>query len=481
MGATLLLVAGCGESTGPAAAGAVHVLVAAAGGIAESDHYTVRLDGRSEAALTEAKGAFFSPVGSGEHLVTLDEYPARCRIDGGPARSVVVTAGDTATARFDVACPGNAGGLVVRLLVSGEDQDPNGYTLVLDGQPEGSGLFGGSMSFRVAAGSHTVEVIDRTASCPVQGDAARTVLVPRGGTVTVDFEITCALSPGAGKGKEIVFETNRAGLDPSGSSIIQLYSVNTDGTGLRLLSAAPIGTQTAASWSPDGSRLLFTSTPPRGQDRDIFIMNADGSEVAPYLLGSGQAAWSPDMSQVALSAQDPNGEFVGIGTVPFDNPNPDSIEFFTFADFMSRPTWAPDGSRLAYVRGSFPQDVDASFDLEVLDLGTGEAEALPLALEDLEDPQWSPDGEWLLFAGAPERFTGPRDLYLVRPNGTDLTPLTDTPDDEITPAWSPDGSRIAFASNRDGNYEIYVMDADGTHLVRLTNNPAFDAGPAWRP
>ena len=73
-------------------------------------------------------------------------------------------------------------------------------------------------------------------------------------------------------------------------------------------------------------------------------------------------------------------------------------------------------------------------------------------------------------------------IFLVHPDQTDLTPLTtDTLHDEITPSWSPDGRQIAFATNRDGNYEIYVMDADGTHLVRLTNHPARDDSPAWRP
>lgn len=41
------------------------------------------------------------------------------------------------------------------------------------------------------------------------------------------------------------------------------------------------------------------------------------------------------------------------------------------------------------------------------------------------------------------------------------------------------GNKIAFASDRDGNYEIYVMNADGTDQVNLTNNPADDSDPDW--
>ena len=47
---------------------------------------------------------------------------------------------------------------------------------------------------------------------------------------------------------------------------------------------------------------------------------------------------------------------------------------------------------------------------------------------------------------------------------TVLPGLTDHPDHyDWRPTWSPDGSKIAFASERDGNYEIYVMNADGSN------------------
>ena len=44
-----------------------------------------------------------------------------------------------------------------------------------------------------------------------------------------------------------------------------------------------------------------------------------------------------------------------------------------------------------------------------------------------------------------------------------------------------DNTQIAFTSTRDGNYEIYVMNPDGTNQTRLTNNTAEDAQPSWSP
>ncbi len=51
----------------------------------------------------------------------------------------------------------------------------------------------------------------------------------------------------------------------------------------------------------------------------------------------------------------------------------------------------------------------------------------------------------------------------------------------ISPVASVENGKIAFTSDRDGNYEIYVLNADGSEQTRITNNTASDSDPAWSP
>jgi Tol biopolymer transport system component len=73
------------------------------------------------------------------------------------------------------------------------------------------------------------------------------------------------------------------------------------------------------------------------------------------------------------------------------------------------------------------------------------------------------------------------EIYVMHADGSNPTNLTNHPNDDRDPAWSPVGSRIAFSSYRDGNSEIYVMHADGSDPTNLTNHSKGDYGPAWSP
>jgi Tol biopolymer transport system component len=81
---------------------------------------------------------------------------------------------------------------------------------------------------------------------------------------------------------------------------------------------------------------------------------------------------------------------------------------------------------------------------------------------------------------------GNYEIYKMDADGTNSTRLTNNTANDLWPAWSPDGTKIAFTTDGDGRFndakfEIYRMNADGSNPMRLTNNTALDEESAWSP
>jgi serine/threonine protein kinase len=207
------------------------------------------------------------------------------------------------------------------------------------------------------------------------------------------------------------------------------------------------------------NQIVFVSN--REGNRDIYVMDADGSNQAPLIArddDSTTPAVSPDGTQIAFVSDD------DIYVVSADGSDPRNL---TGGEGENNyPTWSPDGTQLGFVRDDM-----------IMVMNVDGSEPTPITEEtgNYRDLDWSPDGAQFV-------FELDEDIQLMRSDGTDQQNLTDSEEREVEPAWSPDGTQIAFASNRDArSFDIYVMEANGRNATRLTEDENLDRSPTWSP
>ena len=259
----------------------------------------------------------------------------------------------------------------------------------------------------------------------------------------------------------IMFVSDRAGDD-------DVYVMNADGSNVASLTD-DAADDTAPVLSPDGRRIVFVSDRD-GHDSEIFVMNYDGSNETRLTRNSADdkdPSWSPDGRRIVFwSNRDGNAD---IYVMNADGSGEARLTDDEESDMQ--PSWSPNGRSIA-----FTSNRDGNFNVYVMKADGSEATRLTGDAADEVSPSWSPFGRRIAFAS---RKGGNWEIYTMKADGSEVTRLTDNTATDGKPSWSPDGRRIVFWSNRDGNAEIYVMDADGSNVTRLTDNEASDYGPSW--
>lgn len=231
------------------------------------------------------------------------------------------------------------------------------------------------------------------------------------------------------------------------------------------------------SWSPDNTRIAFTSD--RNGDPDIFVMNANGTSQVGLTEDPAldiQPSWAADGQRLAF-ATNRDGNFE-IYTMTDSGAELTNITNNVADDL--RPTWQrlppqPFSERLLFSASI----LDEQSNIYAINPSGSNLTALttdPL-VEDTT-PNWSSDGKQIAFAS---NRNGNMDIFVADDNGVQPDPLVMTPGRDIHPAWSPDDAWIGFETNRDGNWEIYMVRNDGTGLTNLTNHPSNDGNIAWAP
>src|SRR5262249_45219353 len=127
------------------------------------------------------------------------------------------------------------------------------------------------------------------------------------------------------------------------------------------------------------------------------------------------------------------------------------------------PAVSPDGKKIIFSRqtGNYSQIYSMNPDGSQIRQMT----SLP-APNMATGPVWSRDGKKI--ALTVYNGFGPGSIYIMNANGSGLTQLVTTPGGDQNPTFSPDGKRIAFMSNRTGNWEVWSVDINGGTPTQIT-------------
>ena len=93
------------------------------------------------------------------------------------------------------------------------------------------------------------------------------------------------------------------------------------------------------------------------------------------------------------------------------------------------------------------------------------------------DPDVDPTGTFVVYASTQHNLSS--DIYRKAIGGRTTTQLTNDAAQELMPEISPDGSKVAFSSDRNGNWDVFVMSVDGGPSMQITFDAEHEMHPTW--
>jgi hypothetical protein len=247
----------------------------------------------------------------------------------------------------------------------------------------------------------------------------------------------------------------------------------------------PLGFVAASdpSLSPDGKSVAFTGFVEGASENHIYIVNTDGSGLRVMTLkgfNHGHPSWSPDGKYLVVMSRKTEETNYHLYIINVESREASQL---TSGPYMDRfPDWSPDGNQIAFHSNradSNPETCwpDCLTSVYLVKVDSGELNPLGSQGKPIKGSgfAWSPDGTRLAYHS---NQAGSYDIYITDLDGS-IQRLTDSTGNEIFPSWSPDGNFITYSGDTSTGKDIVVTPVDNYDPTYYTGKASFDTQPDW--